>query len=60
MLLKGEFEGYITKSAQQLFSSTEGRIRENGLSLKERVRVDVRKNFLMVRVTQIGMCHFEK
>lgn len=32
--LRGEFEGFVIKSANRLLS-TKGRIRDNGLSLKE-------------------------
>lgn len=62
MLMKGKFEGFIIKSANQsFFISREGRIRGNRLSLqKERFRVDIRRNFLMVRVTQVGVQHCGK
>ena len=51
---KNAGEGFVRKSANQpFFISTKGRIGENRLSLQERFRVDLRKNFLMVRVAQI-------
>lgn len=57
MLMKGKFEGFVRKSANQLFVSTAGRIGGNGLSLQERFRVDIRNSFLLVRVTQTRIPH---
>lgn len=54
--MKGTFEGFIIKSANwPFFISREGRVRGHRFSLQE-IRADRRKNFLIVRVTQVGGC----
>lgn len=57
MLTKGEFEGSVKCQTAVLHLH---RIRGNGLSLQERFKVDIRKNFQMVRAPHIGIHHCGK